>query len=126
MKKKQHKLIQAKKVDIFHSLSSLRSNESLCDLRFICKGNVQITAHTELIRQASPFLAKIFDIANEKQPHETVCLSLPETNYKIITKLVEIMYLGETTVTKNEQFELNIVTSFLGLLMPLNSKVMPK
>ena len=45
----------------------MRNNEKLSDLRFICKDKVSVNAHSELFRQASPFMAKLLDITNEKQ-----------------------------------------------------------
>ena len=53
--------------DINRSLSFMRNNEKLSDLRFICKDKVSVNAHSELFRQASPFMAKLLDITNEKQ-----------------------------------------------------------
>ena len=53
--------------DINRSLSFMRNNERLSDLRFICKDKVSVNVHSELFRQASPFMAKLLDITNEKQ-----------------------------------------------------------
>merc|ERR1712110_96247 len=77
--------------DINRSLSFMRNNERFSDLRFICNDKVMVNAHSELFRQASPFLADIFEIAKEKQPYETVFLSLADTESKVITKLVQAM-----------------------------------
>ena len=56
------------------------------------------------------------------QPYETTCISLDETDGKIVNKLVQAMYLGQTTVTKKEESELQDVIKQLGLKIPLNSK----
>ena len=56
------------------------------------------------------------------QPYETTCISLDETDGKVVNKLVQAMYLGQTTVTKKEESELQDVIKQLGLKMPLNSK----
>ena len=47
---------------------------------------------------------------------------MAETESKVITKLVQAMYLGQTTVTKKEESELQTVIKLLGMKMPLNSK----
>ena len=53
--------------DINRSLSFMRNNERLSDLRFICKDKVSVNVHSELFRQASPFMATLLDITKEKQ-----------------------------------------------------------
>jgi hypothetical protein len=45
----------------------MRNNERLSDLRFICKDKVSVNVHSELFRQASPFMATLLDITKEKQ-----------------------------------------------------------
>ena len=59
---------------------------------------------------------------NYFQPYENVFVSMAETESKVITKLVQAMYLGQTTVTKKEESELKTVIKLLGMKMPLNSK----
>ena len=47
---------------------------------------------------------------------------MAETDSKVITKLVQAIYLGQTTVTKKEKIELQNVVDILGMKMPLDSK----
>merc|ERR1712083_847135 len=124
MTKKKNRLVlnEDEQRDINRSLSFMRNNERFSDLRFICNDKVIVNAHSELFRQASAFLADLFEIAQEKQPYETVFLSLADTESKVITKLVQAMYLGQTTVTKKEQSELQSVIEVLGMKMPLVTK----
>ena len=53
--------------DINRSLSFMRNNERFSDLRFICNDKTIVNAHSEIFRQASPFMATLFKIAKEKQ-----------------------------------------------------------
>merc|ERR1711962_194168 len=124
MKKKLNKLVlnDDEQKDINRSLSFMRNNERFSDLRFICNDKTIVNAHSEIFRQASPFMATLFKIAKEKQPYENVFVSMAETESKVITKLVQAMYLGQTTVTKKEESELQTVIKLLGMKMPLNSK----
>ena len=48
---------------------------------------------------------------------------MAEIDGKIVNKLMQAMYLGQTTVTKKEELELKNVIELLGLSMPLQSKV---
>merc|ERR1711962_559171 len=111
MKKKLNKLVlnDDEQKDINRSLSFMRNNERFSDLRFICNDKTIVNAHSEIFRQASPFMATLFKIAKEKQPYENVFVSMAETESKVITKLVQAMYLGQTTVTKNEESEQEVV-----------------
>ena len=47
---------------------------------------------------------------------------MAETESKLVTKLVQTMYLGQTTVTKGEKSKLNFLIERFGLKMPLDSK----
>ena len=53
--------------DISRSLSFMRNSERLSDLRFLCKDNVSVNAHSDLFCQASDFVAKLLDNAMSKQ-----------------------------------------------------------
>lgn len=80
----------------------MRNNERLSDLRFICKDKVSVNVHSELFRQASPFMATLLDITKEKQVRTVNIFNLNlkvllQVSYIFVVPINNIRFQGDIT-----------------------------
>ena len=70
----------------------MRNNERFSDLRFICNDKTIVKAHSEIFRQASPFMAALLKIAKEKQVWFIYSLDFVDIrNQEVETKSIKVI-----------------------------------
>ena len=80
----------------------MRNNERLSDLRFLCKDKVSVNVHSELFRQASPFMTTLLDITKEKQVRTVNIFNLNlkvllQVSYIFVVPINNIRFQGDIT-----------------------------
>merc|ERR1712156_1223067 len=119
-KTKTFQIDKAKQQDVCRSLAFLRKSDKFHDLTFVCGSNKNLVhGHIEIFKQVSPFLAKLFKIAREKQPYDPVYISITDVDQKTVQKLIDCLYLGQTTVNKKENVSLTDLIELLEMDMLL-------
>lgn len=102
------------------SLSFLRKAAEFTDLHFVCqakdkKSFKRVQCHKAMFGPRSPLLSKIFQIANEKDPSGTVTVNLDGIDFVTMEKIIEYLYLGQTTVKKAQKLLMGEAIRVLGL-----------
>lgn len=109
---------------ISNSLNQIRQEAILTDLLFVCNQNsksmLAVPAHQVIFSSLSSKLKSLFEIANQKQPYEQILITLDIVDITIMEKLVELIYVGETTVSALEQLKLIDLCTLLQLNIPLS------
>jgi len=104
------------------ALNQIRKEAILTDLLFVCHQNgqsvVSLPAHQILFSALSTTLKCLFEIANQKQPYEQIMITLDNVDSRIMEKLIEFIYIGNTKANITEQLELIELCSLLKLDIP--------
>jgi len=114
-----------RKAQIQLELNRLRREAKSTDLIFLCKDikskkKVPIKAHKVLFSSISPLLKELFEIAQLKQPYETVIITLDSFCSNTVEKLIEYVYQGKVTINCREMTSLQRLCGFLKMKLPLN------
>lgn len=118
-----HTVLERRFEDLNVVLDSMRDDERLVDLQFVCRdekksGNVHIiNAHQAIFSQLSALLKDLFQ-ANKKVSHERIVISLDSVGPLIVEKLIEYVYHGSTVVHHKEQHELRDLCELLDIDLP--------
>ena len=111
--------------DVTRDLRFQLRREKDTDVRFICgdflceegEGSVSVVrCHRAVIAGHSKMLKNLFGISSIQQPGQEVHISMPEVEAKWMEKLVEYIYLGQTTlVGRGAKGEIQRICKQLGM-----------
>jgi len=118
--------------DVSRALSFLRKCEAQTDLRFVMAANRKssklkdggsgiVFAHKAIFARHSALLTEIFNIAEKKQPGQEVFINVPDVDALVMEKLVQYLYLGQTTTSKEVRGNIESLCQTLGLKISLDT-----
>ena len=93
-------------------LSSLRTSNQFADVTFVCNGDKTVRAHKVVLSACSPVLASIFRATDD---NEDAIIYLDGVDFTYLENVLDFVYLGQSSVKKERETELNAVATILDI-----------